>query len=178
MEDGKFEKPIKILIDGHKVLTEQAQEVVDMQSKETKAAIDKLFLIMKQTGAMGFAAPQIGIPLRIFIFSSYPHVNHEDAPQVEPTVVINPIIHTFSNSKENWEKCYSLPGKRGLVPRFEEIIVSYTQKDGQRIDNLKLSGFPAELFQHEYDHLKGLLYTARNLVELITDEEYKNRYVK
>ncbi len=176
MESNTTQEKIEIFKEGEKILLEKAQVVSNISSPETQKIISNLIMIMKQTGAMGFAAPQIGIPLRIFIFSSYPHVNHENAPNIEPTVVINPVIHSTSITEATWEKCYSLTGKRGLIERYKEITVAYNIQNGERLENIELTGFPAQLFQHEFDHLEGILYTSRNPIETISDEEYKKRF--
>ncbi|HSX40982.1 MAG TPA: peptide deformylase [Candidatus Saccharimonadales bacterium] len=170
-----------IAIEGDRSVSERAHEVTDVHSHEVHEAVTLLFATMAETGAMGFAAPQIHIPLRIFIFSSYPHVNHEDAAQIPSTVVINPVMHSKEDPEKTWEKCYSLPGVRGLVPRYKKINVSYTTRDGNRIENRTLEGFAAGLFQHEYDHLDGVLYKARvepqdREHDIIPEDEYKRQF--
>lgn len=162
---------INVAKEGDPVISQRALEVVNVYSQE----------VMSQTGAMGFAAPQINISLQIFIFSSYPHVNHEDAPKIDPTVVINPQISREDGLEKTWEKCYSLPGIRGYVPRFRIITVSYLTREGVPIENQMLGGFPAQLFQHENDHLNGLLYKGRMRLEdmsrdIISDEEYRRKF--
>jgi len=137
---------IPIAIEGEAVISQKAQEVKNVFEPDVQDTIQRLFSVMDETGAMGFAAPQIHIPLRIFVFSSYPHVNHEDAPLIDRTVVINPVIHTQEEPEKIWEKCYSLPGIRGLVPRFSRIVVSYELVDGNKVERQTLEGFPAHLF--------------------------------
>lgn len=174
---------INIAKEGDPIVSQKALEVVNVSSQEVQETIRKLQQVMVQTGAMGFAAPQIRIPLRIFIFSSYPHINHEDAPLIAPTVVINPTISNQEGLEKTWEKCYSLPGVRGYVPRFRIITASYLTADGRSIDNLTLEGFPAQLFQHENDHLDGKFYKGRirlkdRSTDIISNEEYKRRFGK
>lgn len=165
----------KIRIDGDPILYRRARIVEDVNAPEVQDAIRALHTIMDQTGAMGFAAPQLGIDLQIFIFSSSPHLNHEDAPIIPRTVVINPTIIESSNPRRTWEKCYSLPGIRGHTVRNGTMLVSYTNAENHSIDRQVLEGFPADLFGHEYDHLQGTLYTARE-TDTISDEEYKKRF--
>jgi peptide deformylase len=168
-----------ILIEGDRMISQRAEEVRDVLHPVTQDTIQKLFDVMDETGAMGFAAPQIGIPLRIFVFSSYPHVNHEDAPDIPRMVVINPVINSSEGIEEIWEKCYSLPGIRGLIPRYNRIATSYLTAQGKQIE-LALEGFPAHLFEHEYDHLDGKLYKQRvedmKRGEIISEEEYQRRF--
>lgn len=172
---------IPIAIEGEGIISQRAQEVKDVFGPDVRDTINRLFSVMDGTGAMGFAAPQIHIPLRIFVFSSYPHINHEDAPHIDRTVVINPVIHSREEPGKTWEKCYSLPGIRGFVPRYRRIVVSYESTDGNHVENHTLEGFPAYLFEHEFDHLEGMLYRARVKPEdittdIITDAEYKRRF--
>lgn len=172
---------IHIARERDKCVSQRAQEVRNVFSPEVQGNIGRLMRVMDETGAMGFAAPQIHYRRRLFVFSSYPHVNHENAPLIGRTVVINPEIHTQEEMEKVWEKCYSLPGIRGLVPRYRKITVSYTTQGGERIENQTFEGFPAHLFQHEFDHLEGLLY--RQIIafedretDIISEEEYKDRF--
>lgn len=169
-----------VRVEGDPVLSRKAEPVRDVFAPEVQDTVNRLLDAMFTTRAMGFAAPQIGIPLRIFVFSSYPHTNHEDAPVILPTVVINPEILSTANPGKTWEKCYSLPGIRGFVPRFGEIETTYTELNGNSTFR-KLAGFPAHLYEHETDHLNGLLYKARikpedAIHDIISEEEYKKRY--
>ncbi len=172
---------IEIAHIGDPILEQRAREVLPNDTAIVEKTVAGLRAVMEQTGAMGFAAPQIGVPWRIFIFSSQPHLNHEEAPEIEPTVVINPEILERENLKKTWEKCYSIPGDRGFVPRYSSIVVVYTTADGAVVKWRPLEGFPAQLFQHELDHLNGILYTGRvkredKTADIIKEEEYKRRF--
>jgi peptide deformylase len=161
------------------VLFQRAHEIEVVDSPETRRVVQQLLQTMDETGAMGFAAPPIGEPSRVLIFSSYPHVNHEDAPTIDREVVINPEVHLLGEPQKTWEKCYSVPGQRGFVPRYQRLVTSYTRLDGTRVEDRELEGFPAELFQHEYDHLEGCVYPLRVAdrgQDIIPDEEYKRRF--
>jgi peptide deformylase len=80
---------------------------------------------------------------------------------MEPTVMINPVFHTLSDIKEkDWEACLSIPGIRALVPRYKEILINYTNQQGDLVE-AKLEGFVARIFQHEFDHLEGKVYLDR-----------------
>lgn len=172
---------ISIAVEGEGVISQRAQEVKNVFGSDVQDTIHRLFAVMDETGAMGFAAPQIHIPFRIFVFSSYPHVNHEEAPLIGRTVVINPVILTQENPEKIWEKCYSLPDIRGFVPRYSRIVVSYESDDGNKIDRQTLEGFPAHLFEHEFDHLEGMLYRGRVkpediTIDIVTEAKYKTRF--
>ncbi len=99
----------------------------------------------------------------------YPH-----APEMTPTVMINPSFRPFSTTQEkDWEGCLSIPGIPALVPRYTEIEVSYIGSDGNSMQQ-RLKGFPARVFQHEYDHLNGLVYLDRveSNRDIISEKEF------
>ena len=124
--------------------------LVDM--RETMAALD---------GA-GLAAPQIGVPLRVVIFGTgAPNPRYPEAEVVPPTVLINPRIEPLSEQIEDgWEGCLSVPGMRGLVPRYLHIRYRGLDEHGRSLDR-RASGFHARVVQHEVDHLDGILYPMR-----------------
>jgi len=75
--------------------------------------------------------------------------------------MINPVFHALSDSKEkDWEGCLSIPGIRALVPRYQEILINYTNQQGGSVET-RLEGFVARIFQHEFDHLEGKVYLDR-----------------
>lgn len=122
----------------------------DMQ--ETMAALD---------GA-GLAAPQIGVALRVVIFGTG-EVNprYPDAEIVPSTVLINPQLDPLGTQmEEGWEGCLSVPGMRGLVPRYLQLHYRGVDELGRKIDR-RVSGFHARVVQHEVDHLDGILYPMR-----------------
>jgi peptide deformylase len=116
---------------------------------------------MQHLNGAGLAAPQIGVNLRVVIFGVAQNPRYPDAESVPFTVLINPVLTPLgSDVEDGWEGCLSVPGMRGLVPRYRDL--QYTGKDaaGQRIDR-RASGFHARVVQHEVDHLDGILYPRR-----------------
>jgi peptide deformylase len=124
--------------------------------------LQDLFDTMHAAHGAGLAAPQIGVNLQVVIFGAgevnprYPH-----AEPVPKTVLINPVITPLSAElTEDWEGCLSVPGLRGVVPRFEHIRYTGFDPLGAPIDR-QASGFHARVVQHECDHLIGMLYPMR-----------------
>ena len=116
---------------------------------------------MRACDGAGIAAPQIGIPLRVVIFGVESNPRYPDAPPVPMTVLINPDISPVGGDlDEAWEGCLSVPGMRGLVPRFSRIHYRGLDAAGQRVDRTA-DGFHARVVQHECDHLDGVLYPDR-----------------
>jgi len=110
----------------------------------------------------GLAAPQIGVNLQLVIFGSTAvNPRYPDRPAVPPTVLINPVIQPLGQEEEeDWEGCLSVPGLRGVVPRFARIRYTGFNEQGQPIDRT-VEGFHARVVQHECDHLIGKLYPMR-----------------
>jgi peptide deformylase len=99
---------------------------------------------------------------------------------MEPTAMINPrIIARSSEVVKGWEGCLSIPGIRGLVPRSQAVEVEYTSRDSQ-LQRQELTGFVARIFQHEYDHLDGIVFLDRveNTQDLMSEQEYQQRIVQ
>ncbi len=116
---------------------------------------------MQALQGVGLAAPQIGVSLRVVIFSVTKNERYPDAPEVPETVLVNPVITPLGDeSEEGWEGCLSIPGMRGLVPRFNRIRYQGYDEHGALIDRT-VSGFHARVVQHECDHLDGVLYPQR-----------------
>ncbi len=113
-----------------------------------------------QNGA-GLAAPQIGVPLRVVIFGLQTNPRYTDAGEVPDTVLINPSLSMPGDETEHgWEGCLSLPGLRGMVPRFNRIHYRGVDEYDRPIDR-QVDGFHARVVQHECDHLDGILYPMR-----------------
>jgi len=124
---------------------------------------------------VGIAAPQIAASYRLFIVASRPNARYPHAPEMQPTAMINPrIIANSSEMVKGWEGCLSVPGVRGLVPRYQTIQIEYTDRNGN-LQKQELTDFIARIFQHEYDHLEGLVFLDRveNNRDLISEEEYQ-----
>ena len=146
---------------GANVLRLQAQRVTDSRSAEIRQLIATLQDTLSTTQGVGIAAPQISVSKRIIIIASRPTPRYPSAPLMEPTVMINPAFQTLSDTQEkDWEGCLSIPGIRALVPRYTEILINYTDQHGGSVET-RLEGFVARVFQHEFDHLEGLVYLDR-----------------
>lgn len=142
-------------------LLRHAEKVTDFDSEELLEILGDMRDTMQALDGVGLAAPQIGINLRIVIFGVETNPRYPDAELVPETILVNPIITPLSTSKENgWEGCLSLPGMRGLVPRFTHLRYQGCDQLGALIDRT-VSGFHARVVQHECDHLDGLLYPMR-----------------
>ena len=116
---------------------------------------------MKAANGAGLAAPQIGVMRRVVIFGYQTNPRYPEAPAVPETVLINPEITPMSEIREDdWEGCLSVPGLRGIVPRFDEIHYRGYDQYGEVIER-EVSGFHARVVQHECDHLDGILYPQR-----------------
>jgi peptide deformylase len=154
---------LKIARMGHPILTRRAEPVADPGSRETRRLIDDMVETMLDAGGAGLAAPQVHVPLRIFVFRVTPEragSGPEDGP-MPITVVINPEIEFLSEECQLcWEGCLSIPGLRGAVPRATRIRYAGVDCGGRIMDGLA-SGFHANVVQHEYDHLDGILYPMR-----------------
>jgi len=160
---------------GHPVLRKRATEVLNLEDEEVQNFIDNLIATGIEANGVGIAAPQVFEPKRIFIISSRPNVRYPDAPEMEPTAIINPEIVSFSEEKEkDWEGCLSIPGIRGLVPRHKSINVKYLSRGGKEIES-EFSDFIARIFQHELDHLDGTVFLDRLEFnkDLVTEKEYQ-----
>ena len=116
---------------------------------------------MAHLNGAGLAAPQVGVPLRVVIFGVTRNPRYPDAEEVPDTVLINPVITPLGEEmEEDWEGCLSVPGMRGVVPRFNSVRYQGFDESGNPIDR-SVEGFHARVVQHECDHLDGILYPMR-----------------
>lgn len=116
---------------------------------------------MDRRGGVGIAAPQIGVDLQMMIIASRPNQRYPDAPLMQPLMLLNPLPLRYSETQTNeWEGCLSVPGLRGLVRRPDAVDIEFFDLHGQG-HQLSLTGFPARIFQHEYDHLIGMTFVDR-----------------
>lgn len=123
--------------------------------------IEDMFATMQHANGAGLAAPQIGINLQLVIFGFKQNPRYPDAPNVPETVLINPVLTPLSDeTDEAWEGCLSVPGMRGLVPRWSRLRYEGFDQFGKTICR-EVDGFHARVVQHETDHLHGLLYPMR-----------------
>lgn len=117
---------------------------------------------MSALNGVGLAAPQIGVALRVVIFGTgASNPRYPDAEIIHPTVLINPELEPLGALVElDWEGCLSVPGLRGMVPRYRELRYRGVDELGRGIDR-RVGGFHARVVQHEVDHLDGILYPMR-----------------
>lgn len=128
---------------------------------ELDALVADMFDTMRAAGGAGLAAPQIGVPLRVVVFGFEKVQRYPDAPPVPPTVLVNPVLTPLGDTtEEGWEGCLSVPGLRGVVPRFVRLRYTGVDQRGAPIDR-SVDGFHARVVQHEVDHLDGILYPMR-----------------
>jgi len=116
---------------------------------------------MAAENGAGLAAPQIGVNLQVVMFGVEQNPRYPDAEEVPFTILINPTLYKLDEAMEDgWEGCLSVPGMRGLVPRFKQLRYTGVDAQGNPIDHT-VSGFHARVVQHECDHLYGVLYPMR-----------------
>lgn len=151
-----------ILKMGDARLLRVAQPVTAFDSDALRQLLVDLSDTMAAANGAGLAAPQIGVDLQVVIFGSdAPNPRYPDAPVVPRTVLVNPVITPLGDEEEEgWEGCLSVPGLRGLVPRWRRIRYTGFDAQGQPIDR-EAEGFHARVVQHECDHLFGKLYPMR-----------------
>lgn len=142
-------------------LLEPARPVERFDTPELHALIADMDETMKALDGAGLAAPQIGVGLQVVIFGVEDNPRYPDAEPVPYTVLINPILTPVgADMEEGWEGCLSVPGMRGLVPRYKQLRYRGRDSNGGAIDRT-VSGFHARVVQHECDHLAGILYPMR-----------------
>jgi len=151
----------EILKMGDPRLLRVAQPVESFGTPALRALIADMFETMEAASGVGLAAPQIGVDLSLVIFGFQHSERYPEAPAVPRTILLNPHIEPLAADEEDgWEGCLSVPGMRGLVPRYSRIRYRGLDPDGQPIDR-EAEGFHARVVQHECDHLIGKLYPMR-----------------
>jgi peptide deformylase len=150
-----------ILKMGDSRLLRVAPPVERFATPELRALVADMFETMRSVNGAGLAAPQIGVDLQLVIFGFDRNERYPDAPAVPETVLLNPVIEPIGVAmEEGWEGCLSVPGMRGVVPRFARIRYRGVDVDGRPIER-EAEGFHARVVQHECDHLVGMLYPMR-----------------
>jgi peptide deformylase len=138
-----------------------AAPVSEFDTPDLLALVEDLFDTMRAANGAGLAAPQIGEDLQLVIFGFDSNQRYPDAPPVPQTVLINPVIEPVGDEMvDGWEGCLSVPGLRGVVPRFARIRYRGFDPQGRAIER-EADGFHARVVQHECDHLIGRLYPTR-----------------
>src|SRR5688572_9388708 len=145
---------------GHPVLRERAKPVAEF-GPELAALLRDMKDTMAAKNGAGLAAPQIGVGQRVVIFGVQKNPRYPDAEEVPFTVLVNPKITMLTREvEEGWEGCLSVPGMRGVVPRYTRLKYSGFDEHGQPFER-EADGFHARVVQHEVDHLDGILYPMR-----------------
>lgn len=165
---------------GNPVLRQHAQPIHDLGDEKIQTLIDDLIFTVDKANGVGIAAPQVSESWRLFIVASRPNLRYPHAPTMTPTAMINPkIISASPEIVKDWEGCLSVPGIRGLVPRHRSIEVEYISRNGE-LQRQELTDFVARIFQHEFDHLEGIVFLDRveSSEDLITEQEYQAQIVK
>ena len=151
----------EVLRMGDARLLRKAEEVHVFGTPELHTLLGDMRDTMLAMDGVGLAAPQIGVNLRVVIFEVSQNPRYPDAETVPQTVLINPVLTPLSDAMEDgWEGCLSVPGMRGLVPRYTHLRYQGRDEYGALIDRT-VSGFHARVVQHECDHLDGILYPMR-----------------
>jgi peptide deformylase len=151
----------EILKMGDPRLLRIAAPVTEFDTPDLLALVEDMFDTMRAANGAGLAAPQIGEDLQLVIFGFERNERYPDAPPVPQTVLLNPVIEPLGDELvDGWEGCLSVPGLRGVVPRFARIRYRGVDPQGQPIER-EADGFHARVVQHECDHLIGRLYPTR-----------------
>ncbi len=154
---------LKIARMGHPVLLQKAEPVADPTSPEIRKLVADMFETLDDIQGAGLAAPQVHVPLRLFIFRIRPERvggDVDDRP-IANTTVINPVLTFLGEQRQiGWEGCLSIPGLRAAVPRAWRIRYEGVDTDGNPVVG-EATGAHAAIVQHEYDHLDGILYPMR-----------------
>lgn len=142
-------------------LLERAAPVEAFATRKLDALLRDMFDTMHALDGAGLAAPQIGVGLRVVIFGFARNARYPEAEAVPETVLINPELTPLADEMEDgWEGCLSVPGLRGVVPRYRKLRYRGFDAAGHAIDR-SAEGFHARVVQHEVDHLDGILYPMR-----------------
>lgn len=162
---------------GHPLLRRVAEPVPEEwfgSSRLHQLAVDLVRTMTEEQG-VGLAAPQVAEPLRLFAYWS---PGDDEAPEVPPTVLVNPEVRPVGDDLvAGWEGCLSIPGLRGVVPRFLRLKVKARDVEGEPV-SLTADGFHARVIQHEHDHLDGVVFLDRmpSMASLAFEPEWE-RYV-
>jgi peptide deformylase len=151
----------EVLRMGHPVLRRVAAPVARYGTPELLALIADMQDTMAAMNGAGLAAPQVGESVRVVIFGVSANPRYPDAQEVPFTVLVNPVVTFLGDAREEgWEGCLSVPGLRGLVPRYTRLRYTGFDEQGRPVERLA-EGFHARVVQHECDHLEGILYPMR-----------------
>jgi peptide deformylase len=151
----------RVLKMGDPDLLRVSEPVKVFDTSELGALIEDLWETMEAEGGVGIAAPQVGVAERVVVFGLEESERYPEAPAIPRTVLINPKIEPIGDEAvDGWEGCLSVPGMRGVVPRYLRIRYSGYNEKGEHIER-EVEDFHARVVQHECDHLDGILYPMR-----------------
>ena len=151
----------EVLRMGDPRLLQRSEEVKEFGTPELMALLADMRDTMAHLNGAGLAAPQIGVGLRVVIFGVHANPRYPDVEEVPDTVLINPVLTALgSEMEEGWEGCLSVPGMRGLVPRYKRLRYRGFDEHGKPFER-EVGEFHARVVQHEVDHLDGVLYPMR-----------------
>ena len=165
---------------GNPILRQRASELtrVELATPEMQALIDNMIDTKRAANGAGIAANQVGDLRRVFVVENIQNPRYPYKPDYPLTVVVNPVIEFLSDERfENFEGCLSIPNLRGIVKRCPHVRVTGWDREGTPID-IEVRGISAGTFQHELDHLDGILFPDRveDTTTLCTWSEFKSRY--
>ena len=151
----------EVLRMGDPRLLQRSQEVQAFGTPELEVLLTDMRDTMAHLNGAGLAAPQIGVGLRVVIFGVHANPRYPDVEEVPDTVLINPVLEPLGAELEDgWEGCLSVPGMRGLVPRYKRLRYRGFDQSGKPYER-EVADFHARVVQHEVDHLDGILYPMR-----------------
>ena len=142
-------------------LLERSKEITEFGTPELEALLQDMRDTMGHLNGAGLAAPQIGVGLRVVIFGVKANPRYPGVEEVPDTVLINPVLTPLGEElEEGWEGCLSVPGMRGVVPRYKQLKYAGFDEQGRPFERT-VADFHARVVQHEVDHLDGILYPMR-----------------
>ncbi len=162
---------------GHPALRAPARPAILPASDALRALAGDMMATMRDADGVGIAAPQVFESASLFIVASRPNPRYPDAPLMEPEVVVNPeIVGRSDEVVKGWEGCLSIPGIRGFVPRHRWIRARYRTLDGAEVVR-DFEDFIARVFQHEDDHLRGIVFLDRleSTRDIVTEKEFQRQ---
>ncbi len=163
-----------ITLMGNPVLAARAARVADPAAPEIRSLANDMIETMRTAGGIGIAAPQVGESIRLIV--AMPIASREEGRDIPPLALVNPVLEPIGDEREDGiEGCLSIPGIRGIVPRWSKIAWRAQDLEGQTI-NGEAEGLLARILQHEVDHLDGILFLSRmpDITRLAMDSETRH----
>lgn len=175
-------RPLKLTEWGNPILRREAKKIPlkSLNTASFKKLTEQMVFTLRKVKGVGLAAPQINKSIQFAVIEIKKSDKRSGGTGLGSIIVVNPKITFYSKEKvDDWEGCLSFPNVRGLVPRAKAIKVRYYDKTG-RIQIRELQGFQARVFQHEIDHLNGVVYIDRmkDMKTLMTLGEFEKRVLK